>query len=490
MKIYMASSEIFPLAKTGGLADMVGGLARTLVRSGVEVTLVTPAYQSSLDNFPDIERTSIEFDVPIANRRVAAQVFRTSLTHDLNVYLIAGGEYFSRPGLYGTSASDYPDNAERFVFFATAALSLAHETGPWDLLHAHDWQTALIPVLKKARPRLYPGLQMSKDLLTIHNIAYQGLFPPAFWELLNLDPVYFTASRLEFFGLINFLKGGIVFADGITTVSQKYAQEIMTPEYGFGLDGVIRDRQSRLVGILNGVDYEEWDPATDVHLRKNYKPGNLRGKRLCKIDLQSRFSLPARTMVPLFGLVSRLVDQKGLDLIAEILEELFQLDLQIVVLGTGDVKYQELFVDLARRYPAQLGVKIGFDNALAHKIEGGADFFLMPSKYEPCGLNQMYSLKYGTIPIVRATGGLDDTVGDFDPQRVSGNGIKFTAYSGAVLLEAVKRAIALYTNRSLWSQLLAAAMNADFSWHRSAAEYANLYEKIARNQPLAVDETA
>ncbi len=486
MNVFMISSEIYPLAKTGGLADMVSALARTLVRSGTRVTLVMPAYQSTLETSPDIGRAGIEFSVPIANRHVPAQILRTSLAQDLTVYLIQGGGYFARAGLYGTPAGDYPDNAERFVFFAKAALALAQETGPWDLLHCHDWQAALVPVFKQAHASVYPGLQKSKDLLTIHNIAYQGVFPVSFWELLNLEPSYFSPSYLEFFGWINFLKGGIVIADAITAVSKKYAREIMTPEYGCGLDGVIRTREARLVGILNGVDYDEWSPATDTHLKKNYEPSKLHGKRMCKAELQKIFGLPVRSMVPLFAVISRLVDQKGLDLFVEAIEELFRLDLQLVLLGTGEQKYQDFFTALGYQYPSKLGVKIGFDNDLAHKIEAGADFFLMPSKFEPCGLNQMYSLKYGTIPIVRATGGLDDTVEDFDPLRVTGNGFKFAVYSGAVLLEAVKRAIAIYSNRLIWSRLLKNAMTADFSWHRSAAEYARLYQQLIFDQPLTL----
>jgi starch synthase len=490
MNVFMISSEIYPLAKTGGLADMVSALARTLVRAGTPVTLATPAYRSTLEAFPEVQEAGIEFAIPIANRQVPAQILRMSLAEDLTVYLIQGGDYFARPGLYGTAGGDYPDNAERFVFFTKAALALAQQTGPWDLLHCHDWQAALAPVLKLAHASLYPGLQKSKTLLTIHNIAYQGIFPASFWPLLNLEPTYFSPSYLEFFGRINFLKGGIVFADASTAVSKKYAREIMTPEYGCGLDGVVRTRAARLVGILNGVDYDEWNPATDPHIKKNYQPPKLHGKRICKAELQKIFSLPVRSMVPLFAVISRLVDQKGLDLFVEAVEELLGLDLQLVVLGTGEQKYQDFFTDLARQFPAKLGVQIGFDNDLAHKIEAGADFFLMPSKFEPCGLNQMYSLKYGTIPIVRATGGLDDTIEDFDPLRVAGNGLKFAVYSGAVLLEAVKRAIAIYSNRSIWSHLVKNAMRADFSWDRSAAQYARLYEKLILDQPLTLDETA
>jgi starch synthase len=489
MKVLMVSSEVFPLAKTGGLGDAVSSLAATVARSGTQVSLVMPAYQSTLANVPDAQATKLECTGKIAGRSIKATILTTRLADDLPVYLIAGADYFDRPGLYGTPEGDYPDNAERFAFFARAALDLAQQTGPWDLLHCHDWQAALIPVFKKAQKHVYPGLEQTKDLLTIHNLAYQGIFPASLWGILDLPHFYFGLPYLEFFGNINFLKGGIVFADALSTVSERYAREITTPEYGCGLDGVIRTRQERLVGILNGVDYQEWNPATDTHIRQNYGPGDLHGKKLCKIDLQTIFALPERAQAPLLTMVSRLVDQKGLDIFLEVIEEILRFDLQLVILGTGEQKYESRLAELALDYPSQLGVKTAFDNKLAHKIEAGADLFLMPSKFEPCGLNQMYSLKYGTIPIVRATGGLDDTIEDFDPLRMRGNGIKFPVYSGAAFLEAVKRALALYSNREVWHHLMKNAMRADFSWDSSARRYVRLYDRLVRNQLPAVDES-
>jgi len=489
MKVLMISSEVFPLAKTGGLGDMVSSLAARLVRSGTQVNLVMPAYRSTLASLHDLQEIEIECHGKVAGHVIKATVFRTSLAESLPVYLISGGDYFDRPGLYGTAEGDYPDNAERFVFFARAALDLAQQTGPWDLLHCHDWQTALVPVFKKAQKHLYAGLQKIKDVLTIHNLAYQGIFPSSLWGILDLPYFYFGLPYLEFYGNINFLKGGIVFADALTTVSKKYAREIMTPEYGCGLDGVIRSRPSNLLGILNGVDYQEWNPATDPHIKRNYGPEDLRGKRMCKIDLQEIFALPIRPSVPLIAMVSRLVDQKGLDIFLEVIEEILHFDLQLVILGTGEQMYEIRLAELASRYPSQLGVKTDFDNKLAHKIEAGADLFLMPSRFEPCGLNQMYSLKYGTIPIVRATGGLDDTIEDFDPLRMRGTGIKFPVYSGPALLEAIKRALAIYSNQRVWSHLLKNAMAADFSWDNSAAQYVQLYDRLVRSQPLPIKET-
>lgn len=479
MRILMVSSEIFPLAKTGGLADVVGALSQTLFRIGAEVSLVMPAYQPILEGKLQLEETGIKVEVNLAQRASRGRILRSWLAKKLPLYLISADSYFLREGLYGTARGDYPDNAERFTFFSKATLELARKTAPWDVIHCHDWQTALIPVFKKLHSDLWPEIHSSRTLLTIHNLAFQGNFPASIWELLNLDKEYFTPQYLEFYGGVNFLKGGILFADALTTVSKKYADEIKTPEYGCGLEGVIGDREKDLYGILNGVDYEEWNPKTDPHLIKNYRLEDLRGKRSCKKELQEICGLPSNASVPLIGIVSRLTDQKGLDIVADAIEDLMHLDLQLVFLGSGEQQYQQILTGLCARHPEKVGVRIGFDNALAHKIEAGADMFLMPSKYEPCGLNQIYSLKYGTIPIVRATGGLDDTIEDYNPLTGTGNGFKFSAYSGSTLLEAVKRGTAVYFHKKAWRRLMANAMSYDFSWEKSAAEYLTLYRKLA-----------
>ncbi|MGH7836151.1 MAG: glycogen synthase GlgA [Candidatus Binatia bacterium] len=478
MKILIVSPEIYPLAKTGGLADVASALARTLAAAGAEVALAMPAYQLVLQSGFSIEETGMELETPLGTERIKVTVLKTRLAEPVPVFLIKADRFFQRDGIYGTPAGDYPDNLQRFTFFCKAALALAARLAPWDVIHCNDWQSALIPVFKTLRSESYPELQASKTLLTIHNLGYQGEFPASQWDILGLSRHYFTPQYLEFYGKINLLKGGILFADALTTVSRKYASEIATPEYGCGLDGVIRMRQSDLFGILNGVDYDEWSPENDPHIKQKYGSRDLRGKSVCKQNLQELFRLPVRAEIPLFGIVSRLVDQKGLDILLEVLETLLRLDLQLVILGTGEQKYQELLLDLARHYPANLGVRIGFANDLAHKIEAGVDLFLMPSKFEPCGLNQMYSLKYGTIPIVRATGGLDDTIEDFSPLRLTGNGIKFSEYSGAVLLESIKRGIAIFYHKQAWRRLIKNAMSCDFSWKKSAAEYLSLYEKL------------
>lgn len=479
----MVSPEIAPLAKTGGLADAVGALAQALARLGSEVALVMPAYRSVRENISPLEETGIEVEVPIAGRSMRGIILKTWIGKRLPVFLIQADSYFLRDGLYGAYQGDYADNAERFTFFCKAALELARRTAPWDVIHCHDWQTALIPVLRKIRSDLYGGIQKTKTLFTIHNLAHQGNFPFSHWDLLDLEKQYFTPRHLEFYGNINLLKGGILFADALTTVSKKYADEIKTPEYGCGLDGVIRDREKDLYGILNGVDYQEWNPETDPYIKRNYTAKKLNGKKICKKDLQEIYGLSNKASVPLIGLVSRLADQKGLDILIEAIGDLMHLDLQMVVLGAGDQRYQTLLDKLPSRYGDKIGVKIGFDSVLAHKIEAGADIFLMPSKFEPCGLNQLYSLKYGTIPVVRATGGLDDTIEDYNPLSGSGNGFKFADYSGPTLLEAVKRSLAVYCNRKAWHQLMINAMACDFSWKQSALEYLALYRKLGEPLP-------
>jgi starch synthase len=474
MKILMVASECVPLAKTGGLGDVVGALSNALAGHGAECAVALPAYQKVMEKFP-AEETDIDVAVELDGRRSTGKIFKAAVDGPAPIYLVRNDKYFRRPELYGTPQGDYPDNAERFAFFSKAALELAAATGPWDVIHCHDWQAALVPVLNKIAAR---GSR-AKTVLTIHNLAHQGLFPYAEWPLLGIDASYYQPKYLEFYGRINFLKGGILFADALTTVSRKYAEEILTKEYGCGLEGVLADRKRDLHGILNGVDYREWNPETDPHIKKNYGAAILAGKAVSKNDLQQKFNLPQKSSAPLLGIVSRLADQKGIDLVLEIIGDLLRMDLQIVILGAGDQRYQELLAKLPAKHPEKIGVEIGFDNALAHQIEAGADMFLMPSRYEPCGLNQIYSLKYGTPPVVRATGGLDDTIEDFDPLSGKGNGFKFTEYSGEALLSAIKRAIAVYINKKAWAQVVANGMAADFSWERSAEEYLQLYRRLA-----------
>lgn len=477
LHIAIASPEIAPFAKTGGLADMVGSLAPALERLGLKVSLIMPAYRSVLQGRFPLEETGVRFTVPVSDRKEEGIVLKTKLGQDIAVYVIRADRYFDRDSLYSTPEGDYPDNAERFVFFTRAILEVLKRDPP-QILHCHDWQSALALVFLKAQSSLYPELSSVKSVFTVHNLGYQGLFWNLDWHLLNLDGSLFTPRYLEFYGKINFLKGGLVFADKITTVSPSYAEEIRTPEQGYGLEGVFQERAADLVGILNGVDYTVWNPETDPFIARTYGPEDLSGKGICKAHLQRSFGLPKEPDVPLLGMISRLAAQKGFDLLEKALDVLLGRDLQFVLLGTGERRYQEFFSAVPARYPGKAGVKIAFDEALAHQIEAGADLFLMPSLYEPGGLNQLYSFKYGTIPIVRATGGLKDTVEEFDPKTGRGNGFLFGPYEVPALLEAVDRALTLFRQKGEWTTLMKNAMAADFSWDRSARAYLDLYQKL------------
>jgi starch synthase len=478
MKILFASSEAVPFAKTGGLADVSGSLPRVLAEMGHEVFLILPKYRSIDEKRFPLTKTGITLKVPIALRVETAEVYSCESVPRFHSLFLRKDAYYDRDQLYGTPSGDFEDNAERFTFFSRALLeaALALDINP-DIIHCNDWQTGLAPVYLKTLYRNSSSLKPAASVFTVHNIGYQGLFWHYDLQLTNLGWELFTPQALEFYGKINFLKAGMVFADAVTTVSRKYMEEIQTPEFGAGLDGVLRDRKEDLYGILNGVDYDEWSPAKDPFIREQYGPADLKGKRACKADLQREFGLELRPEIPLIGMISRLDEQKGFDLIEAIMEKLMELGPQCVLLGTGKEKYHLLLESLQKKYPQQLGVKIAFNNVLAHKIEAGADMFLMPSRYEPCGLNQIYSLKYGTVPIVRATGGLDDTIADFNPLSAAGNGFKFRDYTASCLLEAIQRALQAYRDRPLWENLMVRGMLADFSWERSASEYLKVYQE-------------
>lgn len=485
MHVVMAASEAVPFAKTGGLADVVGALPGALRRLGVEVSIILPAYQSiSQDGF-SLRRTDWHLQVPVSERTVTAGVLESRTAEGVPVYLIEADAYFARAALYGTPAGDYPDNAERFAFFGRAIPALVARLGAVDVLHCHDWQTALAPLFLRLDPARHPGLENVRTVLTVHNLGYQGLFWHLDWHLLNLDWRYFSPDCLEFYGKINYLKGGIVSADAVTTVSPTYAGEIQTPEFGCGLEGVLVARRHVLTGILNGVDYAEWSPESDRHIVRHYSAEDLAGKAACKADLQAAVGLPVRAKEPLIGIVSRLAAQKGFDLLSEIAPALMQKPLQMVVLGSGDAAYQELLTSLAQRHKERLAVRIAFDNSLAHKIEAGSDMFLMPSHYEPCGLNQIYSLRYGTIPVVRSTGGLADTITDFDAATGNGTGFQFAPYTSEALMTCIERALDTYRNAKAWGQLIRNAMRADFSWEQSARTYADLYQRLVSHRQEA-----
>lgn len=478
MKVLYVSSEVAPFAKTGGLADVAGALPKYIQALGHDVRVVMPKYRQVEESGADLKKTGITVYCNIVERTVSAGVVESRLGESVPIYFIEQDRYFDREGLYGTSVGDYEDNAERFIFFCKSVVALCEEMG-WqpDILHCNDWQTGLIPAYLSVLYRDSEFWGRVATVFTIHNLAYQGQFWHLDLPMTGLPWDVFTPEGLEFYGKINLLKAGIVFSHVINTVSKRYAQEIQTPEMGCGLDGVLRARAADLYGVLNGVDYSVWSPEVDELIPARYSINDLSGKRVCKEALLRAFDIEVDLQRPLIGMVGRLVAQKGFDILAEVIDEILGSNVSFVLLGTGDERYETMFRDLPKRFPGRAGVKIGFDNPLAHLIEAGSDMFLMPSRYEPCGLNQMYSLRYGTVPIVRATGGLDDTIEDFDEANNTGNGFKFEPYTGDALLACVRRALETYGDADAWGGIVKRGMAADFSWDRSAREYVELYRK-------------
>jgi starch synthase len=477
MKIAMIASEVSPFAKTGGLADVIGTLSAALERLGQEVCIIAPAYRSVLQGEFSLQETAIDLSVPISDRLVKATVLDSTLGQGVAVHFIRADPYFDREFLYGTAEGDYPDNAERFIFFSRAALEwLRHQAV--DIVHCHDWQTALVIVYLKTQAARDAETAAAKTVFTIHNLAFQGIFGRHAWHLLNLDSALFTPQLLEFYGNINFLKGALVIADKITTVSPSYAQEIMTAAQGFGLDGLVRQRAADLIGILNGVDYGQWSPWTDPFITCHYRENSLSVKEDCKRSLRRTVGLPDKGDTPVIAMISRLTSQKGFDLVESIFASLMQRDIQFVLLGAGESRYEQFFRGAASRHPDRVGLRIGFDEPLAHQIEAGADIFLMPSLFEPCGLNQMFSLKYGTIPIVRAVGGLKDTVQQCNTEAETGTGFVFEPYEAQALLRTIDQSLQVFHDKKAWAALRRRAMAMDFSWERSAKRYAHLYRQL------------
>jgi starch synthase len=467
-------SEALPFAKTGGLADVLGALPPALGRLGWEVTLVLPKYRTvPRDLVPATPAERIILNVGAFI--VDAAFFTVPLGEGARAVLVDAPDLYDRDDLYGVGHTDFADNPRRFAVLVRAALEFsARQPNPPAIVHAHDWQAGLAPVYLRTLYATHPVLGGTPSVFTIHNLAYQGLFPPDWLPRLDLPWDLLAIDRLEFWGKISFLKGGINDARVITTVSRKYAEEIQTPELGFGFDGILRRRSADLVGILNGIDGSQWDPAGDPFLPAHYSAEDLTGKSVNRVELLKRFDLFATTPTerPVIGMISRMVDQKGLDLIAAAASDLLSLDAAWIVLGTGEPQYQDLWRGLARRWPDRVGVRIGFDEELAHLIEAGADMFLMPSRFEPCGLNQLYSLKYGTIPIVRAVGGLADTV------KHNRNGFAFVDYSPETLVNTLRLALKAFANKQKWRTLQVAGMRQDHSWDRSAREYVRIYDRL------------
>ncbi len=484
MHITFAASECIPFSKTGGLADVVGSLPPALAKLGHKVSVFVPRYkQTKLEN---PRKVIPSITVPFDDRYRFCSVLDGGVRSGVQFYFVDYPPYFDRDALYGTPLGDYHDNAERFALFCRTVMEAVKILGVPDILHCHDWQTALIPIFLKTLYSEDPAFHGVPCVFTIHNLGYQGLFQPEILPLLMLPWDLFTMAKLEFYGKVNFLKGAITNADFITTVSKKYAQEIQTAEYGFGLEGVLRARAATVAGILNGVDYAEWNPATDQFIAANYAADDLSGKARCKADLLKEFGLAEQTQLPVIGIVSRFAGQKGFDLIQQVADRMAREDLIVVALGTGDREYEDMFRRLNKQYPQKFAVKVEFNNRLAHKIEAGADMFLMPSKYEPAGLNQLYSLKYGTVPIVRATGGLDDTVEQWDPKTQKGTGFKFKEYAGEALLEKIRLAITAYRDPNAWQVLMRNGMAQDYSWDASAKEYFKVYERAKQVRVTAL----
>jgi starch synthase len=482
----MVASEALPYAKSGGLADVLGGLPRALVKLGHQVDVVIPRYRAISAG------TSIgRLQVPLGG-----EVIDAGLTADVRdgvrTVFVDHPPYFDRDYLYGTGGHDYPDNPERYAFLSQAALTWAFSTGVrYDIVHAHDWQAGLVPVLLGRMVRERPALERIPAVFTIHNLAYQGVFDASWllrlglgWDLMHVD-------SMEYYGRISYLKAGIVFSRLITTVSPRYAREIQSAEQGFGFDGILRARSSDLVGILNGIDYDQWDPERDPNLPMPFSASKMEGKGAARRQVLEVYGLPAETALqadaatvrePLVAMISRMVDQKGFDLLAEIADELPRLPARMVVLGTGERRYEDMWLGLAARHPDRIGVRIGFDEGLAHLIEGGADLFLMPSQFEPCGLNQMYSLRYGTVPLVRATGGLYDTVQNFDSATRRGTGFTFEEYSPQALLGTLRWALATFEDKGAWTAMQTAGMRQDFSWDASARAYVTVYTQAGEDR--------
>jgi starch synthase len=469
----MVSSEVTPWARSGGLADVLGALPQALAVQGYHVAVVAPRYMHAAD--APASRVIDEMAVPLGYSRIQVGVWAMidavgpgSVTH----YFVENAALYGRAGLYGDATGDFDDNHIRFAVLSRAALEISRRLFHAQVFHCHDWQASLLPVYLRDTLAQDNDFAGARTLLTIHNLGYQGLFPAAAMADLGLGQHLFNPSQVEFWGQINFLKAGIVFSDAINTVSRKYAEEIQTPEYGFGLDGLLRHRRGVLSGILNGVDYSRWSPETDTFIAARYSPENLAGKRECKRALLHEMGLPDRMIDrPLMGIVSRFATQKGFDLIGEIAATIFARDVCLVALGNGETRYEELFRKLCADFPDKVAVRFGFNDPMAHRIEAGSDIFLMPSHYEPCGLNQIYSLKYGTVPVVRATGGLDDTIDE-------STGFKFADYNGSELLSAIRDACQAWENRGEWQARMVRGMQRDFSWAPSARAYSELYERL------------
>jgi len=487
VKIAIIAAEAAPYAKAGGLADVIGSLPGALKAAGQAPVLIVPGYSSIMDS---VETAPLLRNIPIrfgANLE-RFSVLRATDPHGVPMYLIDHPGFFGRPEIYGENGIDYPDNLRRFAFFGrAAAVACAEILAPAaDVIHAHDWHSATAPIAMRADKALSSRFERALSVFTIHNLAFQGIGSREDFALLNLDAKYYSVDYLEFYNHLNLMKGAIVLADGASTVSPTYAHEVVSdPELGFGLEGVLRDKRENFVGILNGADYDEWNPATDREIAATYSPAKPAGKRKCTIALRDLVGLPPHEDWPIVGMVTRMTSQKGVDLLKDALDAVMRLDLQLVMLASGDPALDEFFKHAESRYPEKLRAIIRFDDALAHRIQAGSDAFLMPSRFEPCGLTQMYAMRYGSAPVVHATGGLRDTVSEFDPAAGTGNGFVFDKFDAAEMVAALARMVAMFKDRAQWRRLMVNCFAGDFSWDRAAGQYVEWFTRLRKARGLS-----
>ncbi len=481
MRILIASPEAVPFVKTGGLADVAGALCGEFRKMKKEARIILPLYKEIRERKRPPLDTGITINVPVGDEIITGRIY----SDQLSAYFIECDEYFDREELYGTPEGDYSDNAARFVFFSRGVLEACKvlDFRP-DIIHCNDWQTGLVPLYLRTIYKSDKFFKNTATLLTIHNLGYQGKFPASDMPITNLGWEFFTPQGIEFYGKLNFLKAGIISADILTTVSATYSKEILDEDSGFGLDGLLITRVNDLFGVINGIDYDEWDPAKDGFIPANYSCSDIAGKAICKRELVKSLFRTSKNKnagrMPVIGVVGRLSEQKGLDLIIESLPEILSSDVKLVVLGKGDERYHKIFREISQRYADKVSVTIGFDETLAHKIYAGSDFLLMPSKYEPCGLGQLVSLRYGCIPVARRTGGLMDTIQDYEPLASRGTGFLFSDFTPSAMQDALKRAFCLYTDEGKRTEMIKDGMKMDFSWKKSALRYIELYKAALR----------
>uniref|UniRef100_A0A7C4AQ47 Glycogen synthase n=1 Tax=Desulfomonile tiedjei TaxID=2358 RepID=A0A7C4AQ47_9BACT len=488
MRVLMVTPEATPFAQTGGLGEVLSALPAELAGLGIEVDVIMPKYRGIDPDHFRVEKLKASIELTLNAKQLTAGLWSFDDERGVRYLFVEADNYYDRDYLYGTPEGDYEDNAERFVFLTRAAIEWALLSGnPYDVFHSHDWQAALTPVYLRT---LYAGesqVTRSSSVMTIHNLGYQGIFWHLDMPLVGVGWEFFTPSHMEFHGKLNFLKSGIVFAEKVNTVSPGYRNEILTPAFGFGLEGVLQEKGDDLVGILNGVDYNVWNPEKDPLIVARYSSDDLAGKAVCKAELQKIAHVPERPDVPIIAMVSRLSSQKGIDILAGAFHDLMEQDVQIILLGTGEARYQNLFKDLGQQYPGQTGIFLSYDYELAHKIFAGADILLVPSRYEPCGLNQLYALRYGTVPIVRGTGGLIDTVEECSLERDAGTGFVFFQEDPTSLEQTILQAVDIYKNHpEAWVRLMRRGMAKDFSWKRSAQQYVALYESAIAKRRMAL----